>query len=144
MSISARDDQAQVRDGQSARHASDLEPRAIDRSTLDDDVGNEDVTSDLWTAAFREAVNSLGTDIDVAILKGKNVEQLFRELVATNEEATQESVFLRGMNYLRSIQVPLERFKLVLDLASPLAYCEPTATMVFGVVKGVTAVSSSP
>lgn len=98
-------------------------------------------SSDLWSAAYREAVDSLGEDIDVAILKGKNVAQLFRELEEIDMEATQESAFLRGVKYLQSIQVPLQTFKLALDLASPLTSLEPTATTVFSVVRSVTAVS---
>jgi hypothetical protein len=142
VSTTARDDEAQIRNDQSALYASDLEQMSIDRSTLGDDIGNVVVTSDLWSAAFREAVDSLGKDIDVAILKGKNVEQLFRDLEEIDKEATQESAFLRGVKYLHSIQVPLERFKLALDLASPLTSLEPTVTTVFGVVRSVTAVSS--
>ena len=60
------------------------------------------------------------------------------------KDTTQESAFLRGVKYLQSLQVPLERFKLALDLASPLTSIEPTTATVFGVVKGVTAVSSLP
>jgi len=142
VSTTARDDEAQIRNDQSALYASDLEQMSIDRSTLGDDIGNVVVTSDLWSAAFREAVDSLGKDIDVAILKGKNVEQLFRDLEEIDKEATQESAFLRGVKYLHSIQVPLERFKLALDLASPLTSLEPTVTTVFGVLRSVTAVSS--
>lgn len=100
------------------------------------------VSSDIWSAAYREAVESLGKDIDAAILQGDNVAQLFRQLEDIDKEATQESVFLRGVRYLHSIQVPLETFKLALDLASPLTSAEPTSAMVFGVVRSVTAVSS--
>ena len=112
-----------------------------DRSTLNDGIGSLVVSSDLWSAAYREAVYSFGNDIDVAILKGKHLAQLFRELEEIDKEAAQESAFLRGVRYLHSIQVPLERFKLALDLASPLTSVEPTATTVFGVVRSVTAVS---
>jgi len=142
VSTTARDDEDQIRKDRRALYASDLEQMSIDRSTLGDDVGNVVVTSDLWSAAFREAVDSLGKDIDVAILEGKNVEQLFRDLEEIDKEATQESAFLRGVKYLHSIQVPLERFKLALDLASPLTSLEPTVTTVFGVLRSVTAVSS--
>ena len=45
-----------------------------------------------------------------------------------HQEATQESAFLRAVRYLQSIQLRLERFKLALDLATPLARLEPTAT----------------
>lgn len=75
------------------------------------------------------------------MLKRRNVEQLFKDLEDIDKEATQGSAYLRGVKYLHSIQVPLERFKLALDLASPLASLEPTAMSVFGVVSSVTAVS---
>ena len=72
-----------------------------------------------------------------------NVAQLIRQLEEIDKLATQESGLLRGVRHLQSLQVPLERFKLALDLASPLADIEPLAGMVFGVVRSVTAVSSS-
>lgn len=98
-------------------------------------------SSDLWSAAYREAVESLGEEIDIAILKGKNVARLFEELEEIEKEVTHESAFLKGVKYLRSLQVPLERFKLALDLATPLASLEPTANTVVGITRGVTAVS---
>ncbi len=140
-STTTRDDEAQIQTHQSALQTSDFERNFPDWSTLHDDTGSVVVSSDLWSAAYREAVHNLGKDIDVAILTGKNVAQLFRELEEIDKEATQESAFLRGVRYLHSIQVPLERFKLALDLASPLTSLEPTATTVFGVVRSVTAVS---
>lgn len=97
--------------------------------------------SDLWSKAYREAVQSMGQDVDVAILKGENIAQLFKELEKVDKDATEESVFLRGVRYLHSIQVPLERFKLALDLTAPLTAHENTTSTVFGVIKGVTAVS---
>jgi hypothetical protein len=97
-------------------------------------------SSDIWSAAYREAVDSLGKDINIAILKGENVAQLFRQLEEIEKDG-QESVFLRGVKYLHSLQVPLERFKLALDLATPLTNIEPTTSTVFAVVRGVTAVS---
>lgn len=115
---------------------------ATDQSTIVDHVDGTVISLDLWSAAYREAVETLGEDIDLAILKGKNIEQLFKELGEIDNETTQESAFLRGVRYLQSIQVPLERFKLVLDLASPLTSLDPAASTVFGVVRGVTAVSS--
>ncbi|KAK6365425.1 hypothetical protein LTR64_008794 [Lithohypha guttulata] len=96
---------------------------------------------DLWSAAYREAVESLGEDIDVAILKGSNAAQLFKQLEEVDKDVIQESAFLRGVAFLRSIQVPLERFKLALDLASPVSNLEPAAATVFGVVKSVTAIA---
>lgn len=78
----------------------------------------------------------------MAILKGKSVALLFRELEEIDKEATEESAFLRGVGYLRTLQIPLERFKLALDLTSPLAYAEPATGAVFGVVSGVTAVGA--
>ena len=83
----------------------------------------------------------LGKDINVAILKGETVADLFEQLEKIDKEASQESLFLRGVKHLRSLQVPLERFKLALDLAAPLSSMEPTAATVFGVIRGVTVVS---
>jgi hypothetical protein len=124
-------------------HTSGPEPNSFaNHSTLVNDIDVVTLPSDIWSKAYDEAVKSLGNDIDNAILKGENVAQLFRQLEEIDKEATQESVFLRGVRYLHSLQVPLERFKLALDLASPLTNIEPTAATVFGVVRSVTAVSS--
>ncbi|KAF7948394.1 uncharacterized protein EAE97_003805 [Botrytis byssoidea] len=97
------------------------------------------VSLDVWSAAYREAVNSLGKDINLTILRSENLAELFKQLETIDKEVTQQSVFLRGVEYLHSLQVPLDRFKLALDLASPLTSIEPTTSMVFGIIKGVTA-----
>ena len=133
------EDHTQTND--SAIRKSQPEQESVHHPTRDNDIGTISVTSDLWSAAYREAINSLGDDIDVAILMASSTAQLFKELEEIDKDASQESAFLRGVAYLRSIQVPLERFKLVLDLASPLSKLDPTATTVFGVVRSVTAVS---
>lgn len=83
----------------------------------------------------------MGQDVGLAILEGESITQLFKELEETNKNAAQESVFLRGVRYLHSVQVPLERFKLALDLSAPLTACDPTTNTVFGIIRGVTAVS---
>ncbi|KAI9739902.1 MAG: hypothetical protein M1818_004958 [Claussenomyces sp. TS43310] len=142
------DNEAQTQNDQGALstaiHASGSELySSTEPSALGDNIGNDVSSSDLWSAAYREAVDSLGKDIDVAILKGGSVAQLFRQLDEIDKEATQESAFLRGVRYLHSIQVPLERFKLALDLASPLTELEPTVATVFGVVRSVTAIAIS-
>ena len=99
-------------------------------------------SSDVWSKAYREAVASLGESINTAILTGESVEKLFEQLEKIEKGATQESVFLKGVRYLRSLQVPLEEFKLALDLATQLTSIEPTTATVFGVIKSVAAVSS--
>ncbi|MCJ1322150.1 hypothetical protein MMC15_007496 [Xylographa vitiligo] len=137
----SRVDNARIQSDQSASQTSNLEKSSLGRSSRNADIDSVVFYSDLWSVAYRDAVHNLGKDIDLAILKGKNVAEFFRELEETDKEATQESAFLRGVKYLRSIQVALERFKLALDLASPLTSIEPTATTVFGVVSCVTAVS---
>jgi len=97
--------------------------------------------SDIWSSAYREAVDHLGQDINKAILEADNVASLFAQLDKMGKDASQESLFLKGVKYLKSIQVPLERFKLALDLAAPLTSIEPTTAAVFGVVRGATVVS---
>jgi hypothetical protein len=136
-------DQAGTQTGQDEVRSNDFEHNSAPNSLAPGaDTGCGVASSNLWSAAYREAVESLGEEIDIAILKGDNVAQIFRRLEEIDKEVTQESTFVRGVNYLRSIQVPLEKFKLALDLASPLANIEPTATTIFGVVRSVTAVSS--
>jgi hypothetical protein len=137
-------DDSNILPDQISLHAGSLKQNSTNRSTPDDDVGTMIVSSDLWSAAYREAVDSFEKDIDAAILMGSTAAQLFKKLEDVDREATHESVLLRGVAYLRSIQVPLERFKLALDLASPLSSLDPTASTVFGVVRSVTAVSSFP
>ncbi|KAK7224785.1 hypothetical protein V2G26_012788 [Clonostachys chloroleuca] len=104
-------------------------------------TGTIAVSSDLWSAAYSEAVSSFGKDLDVAMLQGKNVEQLFKQLEDLDKDSTQQPAFQRGVGYLRSIQVPLERFKLALDLTSPLATGLGPTTSVVGAVRSVTAIA---
>jgi hypothetical protein len=133
---------AQIQTDQSSLHPGHTS-LFINRSTLDANDGNSIVSSDLWSAAYREAVESFGKDVDAAILVGTNAAQLFAELEGIDKGTSQQSAFLRGVAYLRSIQVPLERFKLALDLASPLASLDPAASSVIGVVRSVTAIAIS-
>ncbi|KAL2202401.1 hypothetical protein CC79DRAFT_1361506 [Sarocladium strictum] len=98
---------------------------------------------ELWSRAYLAAVQSMGDDVEVAILKGDSIAQLFKELEEEHKDATVDSLFFRGVHYLRSIQVPLERFKLAIDLAAPLTAIEPTTSAVFSVIRGVTAVGIS-
>lgn len=128
----------QLQTNQSTPHWNILERKL----TPSYDMSSFIASSDLWSAAYREAVESLGEEIDIATLKRKNVARLFRELEDIEKEVTNESAFTRGVRYLHSLQVPLEKFKLALDLALPLTAFEPTATTVVGVVRIVTAVSS--
>ncbi|KAL4920386.1 hypothetical protein BDW62DRAFT_16755 [Aspergillus aurantiobrunneus] len=134
--------EAQVLAGQGAisglRHEQKLDTSHL---AAGDEVDSATIPSDLWSTAYQEAVNGMKDEIDVTILEGKSIEQLFRELDNVEKQATSESAFVRGVNCLRSLQVPLEKFKLALDLASPLTSLEPTTNTVFGVVRGVTAIA---
>ena len=115
--------------------------KSIRQPTRPSNIGVVNVSSDLWSAAYREAIDSLGNDLDVAILKGSNAAQLLKRLEDIDKDVEQDSAFRRGMEYLHSIQVPLERFKVALDLAAPLSKIDPTASTVVGVISSVTAVS---
>lgn len=143
-STNTGNDDAQIQTGQITLHRKSLERNlTTDRSTLGDGTDNVIVSSDLWSAAYREAVESLGEEIDIAALEGKKVAQLFKELEELENGATHESAFLRGLKRLRDLEPALQKLKLALDLASPLANLEPTARTVVGVVSSVTAVSST-
>jgi hypothetical protein len=99
-----------------------------------------DAPTDLWSAAFREAIDTLEPKIDVAQFAGKTIEQLFNDLDATDKSMNEESIFRRGLAHLRSAKGPLENFKSALDLANPLVAFEPTTATVIGIVRGVTTV----
>ncbi|KAI1266270.1 hypothetical protein F5Y18DRAFT_25077 [Xylariaceae sp. FL1019] len=99
--------------------------------------------SDLWSDAYREAVETLGDKIDKAILDGHHVTELFEILQRAEKEASATSVVLRGVNHLKALQVPLETFKLALDVASPFTNIEPVSSSVFSIVRNVTAIAIS-
>ncbi|KAK9853500.1 hypothetical protein MYU51_006669 [Penicillium brevicompactum] len=79
-----------------------------------------DPSTDIWSAAYREAVEML-EDLE--------------------KEAVHESAFLKGVQHLRFLKPSLDNFKVALDLASPLTNIEPTASVVFGVLRSVTAIA---
>ncbi|RSL83774.1 hypothetical protein CEP51_004283 [Fusarium floridanum] len=54
------------------------------------------IPSDLWSKAYQEAIQSMGQDVDITILKGESIAELFKELNRVDKDATAESAFLRG------------------------------------------------
>ncbi|KAK8014833.1 hypothetical protein PG990_008129 [Apiospora arundinis] len=111
-------------------------PSSRPTSTLDEgELG-------LWSAAYREAVESQKT-VDQAILKVGKIHELFVKLEATESGTPDDSLFRKGLKQLEKIKGPLKQFKLVLDVTSPLASAEPAAATVIGVVQGVTALAIS-
>ncbi|PYI07524.1 hypothetical protein BO78DRAFT_90581 [Aspergillus sclerotiicarbonarius CBS 121057] len=125
--------------GHSTLHTNTLERNL----TVGDDIRRAVVSSDLWSAAYREAVENLQEKLDINALEGKTIAQLFKDLEKTENEVTHESAFLRGLKCLQTLKVPLERFKMALDVASPLADIKPTTKIVVGVIKSVTAIAIS-
>lgn len=101
---------------------------------------NTDLSTDLWSVAYHEALLSFGEEVNLAILKGQNIKDLLTGLEKTNEELAGESLFRRGVQRLQN---PMKYIKLALDLASPLARLQPIASTAVGVLSLVTAVSLS-
>ncbi|KAL8892444.1 MAG: hypothetical protein Q9192_005610 [Flavoplaca navasiana] len=95
-------------------------------------------STDLWSAAYREAVSSFGEEVKSVILKGERIEKLFSSLEETNGKVAGDSLFRRGVQRLGA---PLRNFKLALDMASPFTSIEPTASTAVGVVSSVTAIA---
>ncbi|KAJ5804776.1 uncharacterized protein N7518_001079 [Penicillium psychrosexuale] len=124
-------------------YGNSLAQNTTDLLVSSDGVSNSIASADLWSAAYREAVEMFGKELDIADMKGKNVMQLFHDLEVTGKEKVHESAFLRGLNYLRAHKIYLEGFKLALDLSSPLANMEPATNAAFGVVRSVTAIAIS-
>ncbi|PSK43017.1 LON peptidase N-terminal domain and RING finger protein [Elsinoe australis] len=100
-------------------------------------------STDVWSAAFREAASSIEDCIDSTAAHSRSVEELLQNLNTIGRDAVQDSAFLRGVQHLQDARVPLESFKLALDLATPLTSLEPTTATVFGVVRSVTAIAIS-
>jgi hypothetical protein len=98
-------------------------------------------STDLWSTALREAINTLEPAIDVAQLTGKPVEQLFHDLGMIQRSTDESSTFRRGLAHVRSVKGPLQNLKLALDLTNPLISLELVAATVIGVVRGVITVS---
>lgn len=97
--------------------------------------------SETWSPAYREAVESF-EGLDISLLEGKNLEQLFQKLEDDGEEAEDKLTFSKGVQFLKKNKVPLENLKLTLEVVSPIASLDPVAGAVVGAIKGVTAVSS--
>lgn len=76
-------------------------------------------------------------------MQGINVAHLIRQFDEINKETTKKSAFVRGIRHSHFIQVPLERFELALDLATPLTSLKSITVTISDVVRSVTAVSKS-
>ncbi|BCS29175.1 uncharacterized protein APUU_70745A [Aspergillus puulaauensis] len=114
-----------------------------DRLTYGGSTGHDIARSDIWSGPCREAVENLRAELDITLLEGKHVKQKLENIDNIEKEQTQQSAFLRGVKCLRTAKVPLERFKLALDLASPVVSLEPIATAVLGVVRVVAVIATS-
>lgn len=96
---------------------------------------------DVWSVAYREAVERLDEEKREMVLKGDRVDQLFRQLGDHDAESVEESSFRRGLTKLHQ---PLQNIKLAVDLASPLLGLEPAVATATGAVKSFTIVSGLP
>ncbi|KAL8847007.1 MAG: hypothetical protein Q9221_007920 [Calogaya cf. arnoldii] len=109
---------------------------AKDNAAVVEDDTAAAASTDLWSAAYREAVSSYGEEVKTIISKGGGIEKLFTSLEETHGKVAGDTLFGRGV---RRLQAPLRNFKLALDLASPLTSIEPTVSTAVGVVSSVTA-----
>jgi hypothetical protein len=128
---------------QVSRHSLDLSNENINRVRDTHDKWSDDVsikTTDLWSAALREAINTYEPKLDIARFDGKTIAQLFTDLDTIDKSCTEQSIFRRGLAHLQSVRGPLDNFKVALDLVHPFLSFDPTAATAVGIVKGVTAV----
>lgn len=104
-------------------------------------VAESSTHSDVWSKAYEEAIQNMGDDIDIAILVGKNAEHLFENLGQLCKKAGENSAAARGIAHLKNAKLPLERLKVVIEVATPLGAIHPAASTALGVVKSVITVS---
>ena len=97
--VATRDHDAHSQTNQTTTRAKHPEHTSAHWLPSSKEVGSITGRSGIWSAAYREAINSLGEDLDVAILMGNNATQLFKELEAIDNDASQHSAFLRGVAY---------------------------------------------
>ena len=138
---SAKDDNVQILENECTISYNEDRQDFLDPLVFVGDLQDGGASLDVWTAALYQAIRELDKDVDLAVLQGANVQHLFEELDEKNKNVAQESTVMRGVRYLSHVKGPLEQFKGILDLVSPIIALEPTVATVFGVTRGVTAVS---
>ncbi|KAG5952138.1 hypothetical protein E4U53_001504 [Claviceps sorghi] len=88
--------------------------------------------------AFQAAVAGLKIEDHLsALLKGKNVTQLFQELRAINEDQTGNSMIQKGVAFLKSNKIPVQGIKDILGFVTPILSFEPTTHTVLNATQGV-------
>lgn len=128
---------------QVSRHSFDLSNKNTNGVRDTHDKRSDDVpidSTDLWSAALREAINTFEPRTDVAQFAGKTIAQLFTDLDTIDKSGTERSIFRRGLAHLQCVRGSLDNFKVALDLVHPFLSFDPTAATAVGIVRGVTAV----
>lgn len=133
----SNDPSEEVQTKQKSPRPSHVNSKEIDNPRLGNSSDVLVAPTDLWSAAFREAIGELEPTMDITQITGRTVEHLFRDLGTTSKSIDENSAFRRGLAHLRSVKGPLQNFKLALDLSDPLVTFEPTAATVIGIVRGV-------
>lgn len=97
---------------------------------------------DLWSGAYKEAVQSSEDKVKRLAVTGVRLDDLFKRLEEENDRRN-ESIFNRGLKVLSQ---PLQYLKLSLDIAGPFVDLEPTKALATAtnVVKSVTTVHIRP
>ncbi|KFA71991.1 hypothetical protein S40288_08082 [Stachybotrys chartarum IBT 40288] len=95
---------------------------------------HDSVPSDLWSAAYKEAVGQVDQEIGTLVRSGRNLEELFQNLNEANELQKDESILRRGMERIKK---PMEYLQMILNVTSPAAGMNPASSVAFGVVQSV-------
>lgn len=98
---------------------------------------HDPVPSDLWSAAYKEAVGQVDQEIGTLVRSGRNLEELFQSLNEANELHKEESILRRGMERIKK---PMEYLQMILNVTSPAAGMNPASSVAFGVVQSVATV----
>ncbi|SPO00078.1 uncharacterized protein DNG_02930 [Cephalotrichum gorgonifer] len=103
-------------------------------------VFKAEADDDIWSVAYREAVERLDEDKREIVTKGERIDELFKRLRESDADNADHSLFRKGLSKL---QKPLQYVKLAVDLAQPLLALEPAAATATGAVKSFTVVAIS-
>lgn len=124
------DNNAVATAGPSQQHDADLTSEMTERDALEDG-GN------IWSVAYRDAIQKLDEDKREMVLRNQNLDQLLKDLGERDAESAENSLFRKG---LKKVQKSLENVKLAVDIAQPFIGLEPVAATATGAVKSFTIV----
>lgn len=94
-------------------------------------------SENIGSLAYCDAIRKLDDESKEMVLRGRNLDQLLKNLGERDAESAKNSLSRKG---LKKVQKPLENVKLAVDLAQPLLDLAPVVATAADAVKSLTIV----